>query len=174
MSSIDRDNGWSHIKPPIIVKTILPMPHHYFLTMSAATILFLTICATAPLSLSIIRGVHPIILPAWRRRNSTEDVVVSIDSDLIFVDGLLYFSCPPEIVAEVYLPLLFHRTPDSHFGGGIRSVEIVELDRTFWYLDRELAGDVTAGAHSDFVINARPYRIATTARSPLDPSRMET
>jgi len=63
--------------------------------------------------------------------SKVEDVVVSIDSDLIFVDGLLYFSCPPEIVAEVYLPLLFHRTPDSHFGGGIRSVEIVELDRTF-------------------------------------------
>ena len=71
MSSIDRDNGWSHIKPPIIVKTILPTPHHYFLTMSVATILFLTICATAPLSLPIIRGVHLIILPAWWRRNST-------------------------------------------------------------------------------------------------------
>ena len=71
MSPIDWDNGWSHIKPPIILKTILPVPHHCFLTMSAATILFLTICATAPLSLLRICGVHLIILPAWWRRNST-------------------------------------------------------------------------------------------------------
>jgi len=38
--------------------------------MSASGILFLTICATAPLSLPVIRGVHLIILPAWWRRNS--------------------------------------------------------------------------------------------------------
>jgi len=67
---------WSHIKPPIIIKTIPPTPHHYFLTLSAATILFLTICATAPLSLLIFHGVHLIILPAWWRRNSTGDRVI--------------------------------------------------------------------------------------------------
>ena len=49
------------------------MPYHYFLMMSAATILFLTICATAPLSLPIICGIHLIILPAWWHRNSTTD-----------------------------------------------------------------------------------------------------
>ena len=66
------DNGWSHIKPPIIFKTILPTPHHYFLK----------IYATGPLSLPTIRGIHLIILSAWWCRNSI----------LLFSDSMLVLS----------------------------------------------------------------------------------
>jgi len=38
---IDWDNSGSHIKPPMIIKIILPIPHHYFLTALAGRILFL-------------------------------------------------------------------------------------------------------------------------------------
>ena len=48
------------------------MPHHCFLRVFAATILPLTICSTAPSSLSTIRDVHLIILSAWWHRNSTD------------------------------------------------------------------------------------------------------
>ena len=79
------------------------MPHNYFLTTSAATILFLTICATAPLSLLIIGGVHLIILPARWRRNATDYIGGNIvlyelrcklrpGDVLLFSDSLIHHS----------------------------------------------------------------------------------
>jgi len=46
---------WSHIMPPIIIKIILQMPHHYFLT----------IYTTSLLSLPTIHGAHLIVFPGW-------------------------------------------------------------------------------------------------------------
>jgi len=71
------------------------MPHHYFLTMSPATILFLTICATAPLSLQIIHGIHLIVFPAWLGRNSTAGLVTSVTEGLVAASNADLF-CLPE------------------------------------------------------------------------------
>ena len=50
---------------------------------------FLTICATAPLSLPIIRGVHLIILPAWWRRDSTGVRFWCVTASPVGIEGII-------------------------------------------------------------------------------------